>query len=206
MPTLLLIRHGENEYTKSGKLAGRLAGVHLNQEGKNQALQLATTLQHQKLKAVYASPLSRTMETAQAIAEAQNLEPIAVEGLQELNFGEWQGKSLKQLSRSKLWHQVQTTPSQVGFPGGETFMDAQVRMVNTINSLLKQHKAKDCIACVGHSDMIKLYLTHALGLTLDNFQRIVIHTAAISTIHIEAGQIRVINMNVYPENFKPKAA
>ena len=68
MPAILLIRHGENEYVKTGRRAGRKDGVHLNEKGRAQAQALAEALAHIPLKAVYSSPLDRTMETAAPLA------------------------------------------------------------------------------------------------------------------------------------------
>lgn len=80
MPLLLLVRHAENEYTRKGRLAGRLPAVHLNQTGKEQANALAKTLEKAPLKAIYSSPLERAVETAEPIATAHQLEVILHEG------------------------------------------------------------------------------------------------------------------------------
>ena len=74
MPLLLLIRHGENEYVKTGKMAGRAPGVHLNERGRKQAAELAEALKQVPLKAIYSSPLERALETAEPLAEGHKLE------------------------------------------------------------------------------------------------------------------------------------
>ena len=73
MPVILLIRHGENDYVKKQRLAGRMAGVHLNQNGQKQAQALAETLGRAPIKAIYSSPLERAMETAAPLAQALGL-------------------------------------------------------------------------------------------------------------------------------------
>ncbi|MEN9564382.1 MAG: hypothetical protein RIR73_2626, partial [Chloroflexota bacterium] len=73
MPLLLLIRHGENEYVKTGKMAGRLPGVHLNEKGQKQAQALGEALREVPIKAIYVSPLERAMETAAPISESHKL-------------------------------------------------------------------------------------------------------------------------------------
>ena len=91
MTTIYLIRHGENEFVKQNKLAGWLPGVHLNETGLAQAQGLAQRMEHVQLDAVYASPLERTMQTAEPLAKTQGL-PIQVrEGLGEVRIGNWQG-------------------------------------------------------------------------------------------------------------------
>jgi len=195
MPTILLIRHGENEYVAKGRLAGRLPGVHLNDHGKAQAQALGKTLANAPIKAVYASPLDRTMETAQPIAEALGMEVIPEPGLLEVDFGDWQDKTLKQLRRRKLWRTVQNSPSLTRFPEGETFANAQQRIVGAIEKLSQKHKPQDLIVCVSHSDIIKLAVAYYLGLHIDLFQRLMVAPASISTLHIGEGFARVINYN-----------
>ena len=105
MAIILLIRHGENDWVGK-KLAGRLPGVHLNQNGLNQAKGLAATLQNLPIKAIYSSPLERAMETAQPLADVKKMEISICENLSEINFGGWQGKSIKQMRSLKLWESV----------------------------------------------------------------------------------------------------
>src|SRR6266542_5939766 len=97
MPLLLLIRHGENEYVKTGKMAGRLPGIHLNERGQKQAQALGEALKDVPIKAIYSSPLERAMETAEPIATSHKLEIVQEPGLRDANVGKWEGKSLKAL-------------------------------------------------------------------------------------------------------------
>lgn len=187
MTTIYFIRHGENDYIgKSPKLAGWIPGVHLNDRGHAQAKALAEILRPIQFKALYASPLERTMETAEPIASTQGLRVEACEGLGEIRYGRWEGQSLKVLSKRKLWPVIQNTPSLARFPDGESFVEAQNRVVAEIDSLRVIHKsAKASIACVTHADIIKLIIAHYLGLPLDLFQRIVVMPASISILHID---------------------
>jgi probable phosphoglycerate mutase len=203
MPVVLLIRHGENEYVKKGRLAGRKPGVHLNEKGRAQANALAEALKGVPIKAVYSSPIDRTMETAAPLAEIHKLEVVEVPGLLEVDFGDWQDKTLKQLARRKLWKTVQQAPSQVRFPGGETFANAQIRIVNAIQELAAGHKPKDIFVCVGHSDMIKLAVSYFIGQPLDLFQRLTVQPASVTTLHISPEHgARLINLNHIPYRLK----
>ena len=201
MPTILFIRHGENEYVAKGRLAGRLHGVSLNENGRHQSEMLAKALAKAPVKAVYSSPLARCMETAAPLAQALGLQVIPRPGLQEIDFGGWQDKTLKQLRRRKLWRTVQANPSRMRFPEGESFAEAQTRIVTEVEELCARHKPKDLIACFSHSDAIKLALSYYLGLSLDLFQRLVISPASISTIHIHEEGVRIINVNAGPSLF-----
>lgn len=192
--TVLLIRHGENEWTESHKLAGRTPSVHLNNYGRLQAKALGKRLANTKLAAIYASPLERTMETARAIAKHHRLEVMARSGILEVDYGDWTGQAIKKLSKNKSWPIIQFYPSGTGFPGGETMYQMQARMVQEINSLVVKHPGQT-IAIVGHADLIKSAVAHYLGVHFDLFQRIVISTASISTISFYPMGPRIITVN-----------
>lgn len=198
MPIVMLIRHGQNQYVKTGRLAGRKPGVHLNETGHAQATALADALKDTPIKAVYASPLERTMETAKPIAKAKGLKVSKRKGLLELDMGDWQDKTIKSLAKRKLWQTVQNNPARMRFPNGETFADAQHRIAMEIEKILSEHKPKDMLVCVGHSDMIKLAVAYYLGLPLDLFQRLTVSPASVSTLHIGSGAARLINLNHMP--------
>ena len=209
MPTIFLIRHGENEYVAKGRLAGRLPGVHLNETGKKQAEAVAKAFAEAPIKAVYSSPMERCMETAQPLAAALKMEVIPRDGIIEVDFGEWQDKTLKQLRRRKLWKVVQASPSRMCFPGGETFANAQQRIVKELETLAEQHDPKNLIACFSHSDLIKLAVSYYLGQPIDLFQRIMIAPASISTLHLGEMGAQIINVNhnaanLHLSHHKPK--
>ncbi len=196
MTSIYLIRHGENEFVGKGKLAGWLPGIRLNEKGRKQAQAMAELFKEVKLKAVYASPLERTMETAQPLADAQNLKITQAPGIGEIQFGTWQGKSLKVLRKRKLWPVVQNAPSLARFPEGESFPEAQARAVAEIEKLRSNHRGKkDAIACVSHSDVIKLIVAHYLGLPLDLFQRLHIAPASVTALWVDDQISRLIYLN-----------
>ncbi|MGD2057731.1 MAG: histidine phosphatase family protein [Anaerolineales bacterium] len=196
MTLIYLIRHGHNAYVEKGRLAGRLPGVHLSDRGRAQADKLGELLAGSDLKAVYASPLERAMETAEPIATAAGLSVIPNDGLLETDCGKWQGKTLKALHRRKLWPIVQAAPSRARFPEGESFLEAQARIVSELEKLRhRHHQKKAIIACVFHSDPIKLAIAHYLGMPLDMFQRIVVEPASISALAIGSNHVRLLRLN-----------
>jgi len=181
MTTLLLIRHGQNDFV-GRRLAGRLPGVHLNEHGRQQAQTIALALCKAPIKAIYTSPLERAVETAEPLSQALNL-PIQIRpGLIELDFGKWTGKTGKQLARTKLWKVVQETPSKMVFPAGESFVQAQQRIAADLESIAALHDDKDLVACFSHSDAIKLAVAYFLGMPLDNFQRLAIDVTSITSL------------------------
>ena len=207
MPILLLIRHGENEYTKTGKLAGRLPGVHLNERGQKQAEELGKALAEIPIKAIYSSPLERAMETAKPIAQARKLDVIQEPGLLESNVGKWQGQSIRKLALTKYWKIVQRAPSRAGHPGGESFLQTQTRITSTLDAICAKHKPRDIVVCTFHSDPIKLAVAHYLGLPLDNFQRLGCDTGSVTALAIGEMGAQLLWLNRRPPlalNFNKK--
>ena len=195
MPLFLLVRHGENNHVKTGRLAGRLPGVHLNDKGRQQAGLLAEKLASVPIKAVYSSPLERALETATPIAAALNMPVIENAGLIETDYGEWQNQKLKGLSRLKSWRLVQTAPSVMRFPAGERFADAQMRIANTLLNILPQHEPKDVVICVSHADPIKLAVAYFIGLPLDMFQRLSVSPASVTVLALGESGGRLLALN-----------
>ena len=195
MPLFLLVRHGENDYVKKGRLAGRLPGVHLNEKGLEQARKVAEKLKGAPVKAIFSSPMERAMETAEPIAQALGLEIVTRPGLIEVDVGEWQDKKLKGLSRLKIWRIVQNRPSLMRFPGGETFLEAQFRICKELLDLAEQHDPKDLLVCVSHSDPIKLAVAYFIGLPLDSFQRLAVSPASITALFLGQGASHLLTLN-----------
>jgi len=198
MPTFLLIRHGENDYVKTGRMAGRARGVHLNEKGQKQAAELAEALRSVPLAAIYSSPLERSVETAEPIGRARGLEVQLVPGLIETDIGEWQGAELKKLTRLPAWRIVQRAPSRFRFPGGEAFIEQQTRLVSEIERLVAQHGPQDIVAVIFHADPIKLVLAHYLGMPLDYFQRLACGTGSVSVLMLTESAAMVQRINVVP--------
>ncbi len=116
--------------------------------------------------------------------------------LTEIDYGSWQGRTLKQLRRRKLWPAVQNRPSLARFPEGESFAEAQIRICSELIALSRQHKKKDLIAAVSHADIIKLAAAYFIGLPLDQFQRLMVFPASITTLHVTDNHAALINLNL----------
>jgi len=192
---ILLIRHAVNEYVATGKLAGRLDGVHLNDDGKLQAKALGERLADAPIKHIYYSKLDRTQETAEAIhAHHQNIPLEVNNGILEVDYGDWQDMKINDLRKRKMWEVIQEYPTRAYFPNGESMRAVQNRVIDEIESLVKKHP-NQMIALVFHADLIKMTVAHYLGVHLDNFQRIVISPASISTLILGHSRPFVGNVN-----------
>ncbi len=194
MALILLIRHGENEYTRTGKLAGWTRGVGLNEAGHKQAQALVGRLKPLPIKHIYSSPLERARETAAPLAEALGIKVEVREALGEVRYGEWTGKSLRRLARQKLWRVVQGLPSAMQFPAGETLRGVQLRLVDELERIAAAHP-KDLTAIFAHSDPIKMAVAFYLGMPLDLFQRIQIQTCSVTMLRLGQGAPSLVKLN-----------
>jgi broad specificity phosphatase PhoE len=221
VPTFLLVRHGDNDLIKQGRLGGRLPGVHLNETGRTQAQATARVIAQAKTQAdtqtaarkqaqkptespvwkLYSSPMERAVETAEPIAQALGLEIVIRPGLLETDCGDWAGKTVKSRRRLKAWREIQNNPSQFRFPGGESFVECQQRIVGEFEFLRTQHAPKDIVICISHADPLKLLVAHYLGLPFDNFQRLSIDPASITILHLDESASRLLALNVVPSFF-----
>src|SRR4051812_7573813 len=192
---VFLVRHGQTPTTGT-TLPGRANGLHLADKGREQATLVAERLApfKGKVAAVYASPLERTRETAAPIAKQLGLRVRASRGLLECDFGEWTGRELKGLMKLPEWKQVQRYPSGFRFPAGESFVDMQTRMVDTVHRLVESHRGKVVVA-VSHADPIKAAVAHAVGTHLDLFQRIVVSPCSVTAIAYGAESPVVLCVN-----------
>lgn len=200
MTTVLLVRHGRTNANSTGILAGRSPGVELDEVGQAQAVAAAARIAKVPLRAVVTSPLRRCRQTAQALtADREAPTPVVEQGLIECGYGQWTGRSLKDLSKEKLWQTVQQQPSAVRFPDGESMVEMSARAVTAIRGwdrrLAEQYDDNAVWVAVSHGDVIKAILADALGMHLDAFQRILVDPASISVIRYLGSRTFVLTMN-----------
>jgi probable phosphoglycerate mutase len=191
---VLLVRHGHTTSTGS-VLPGRAAGLSLSDTGRTQAERTAELVADgTTVDAVYTSPLERARQTAAPIAAATGRRAKVDRGLIECDFGDWTGEQLATLMKKPEWSTVQRSPSSFRFPGGESFVEMQLRIVSTIDRLRAAHPG-GTIVCVSHADPIKAAIAHSIGTHLDLFQRIVISPASISVLAFQANGPIVLSVN-----------
>lgn len=207
MATVILVRHGRTAANAAGVLAGRAGGVRLDSTGRDQAARAAARLAAVPLVAVVSSPLERCRQTARLILERQSGSPVAPieKDITECDYGQWQGRSLRELAAEKLWTVVQTQPSAAAFPGGESLAAMQSRSVSAIRrhdaAFEAEHGPGAVWAAVSHGDVIKSILADALGMHLDLFQRISIGPASVSVVRYGPARPEVIATNTDSGDF-----
>ena len=199
MSTVLLVRHGLTAMT-GPILAGRTPDVHLDERGQKQAAALAERLAVVPLTAVVTSPLERCVETADAIRAAQaaaGREPqwVVEDGLVEAGYGDWTGRPIKELAKDPLWKVVQTQPSAVRFPGGEALSEMSVRAIAAVREWDKRLGADAVWVACSHGDIIKSIIADALGLHLDQFQRVVVDPCSVSVVRYTDTRPYVLRTN-----------
>ncbi|MCF7553470.1 MULTISPECIES: histidine phosphatase family protein [Pseudonocardia] len=186
MPTLILVRHGRSTSNTSGVLAGRTAGVELDDKGRGQAEQLVERLAPVPIAAIVTSPLTRCAQTVEPLAKARGLDPSVEPDLTEVDYGEWTGRELKDLAKEDLWRVVQAHPSAAVFPGGEGLAQMQCRAVAAIRRwdrrIAEEHGPNAVWVACSHGDPIKSVVADAMATHLDNFQRIVVDNCSLSVI------------------------
>lgn len=195
MTVVLLVRHGENDWVKKKRLAGWLPGVHLNENGRRQAYEASLRLATQPVSALYSSPVTRCVETAEYFAAQYDLPVIRHDDFGEVRYGKWEGKKIRKLAKKRRWKIVQFFPSRMRFPDGEALLEVQYRAVQALETLSKQH-ASEIVMIVSHADLLKLVLAHYLGVHIDLFQRLVVSPASVSVLQLSrSGFIRVLRVN-----------
>ena len=203
MATVILVRHGRTTANASGVLAGRTAGVSLDDVGRAQAAATGERLAAVPVVAIVSSPLERCKQTAAAVAAAQTGRPsrLTDKGLTECDYGEWQGRDLKTLAKEPLWKTVQTQPSAAVFPGGEAMTAMQARAVAAVRrrdaAFEAEHGAGAVWVAVSHGDVIKSVLADALGMHLDLFQRLHVDPASVSIIRYTPTRPFVLASNTH---------
>jgi probable phosphomutase (TIGR03848 family) len=194
--TVLLLRHGRTTANATGELAGRRP-VELDDVGRAQALGAGSRLRALPLVAVVSSPLPRCRRTVElALPEAQVIED---DGLIECGYGDWEGKQLKELVKDPLWPVVQVHPSAAVFPNGEAMAEMSARAVATVRrwdaKISAEHGPEALWVACSHGDVIKAIVADALGLHLDQFQRIVVDPASVSVISYTPTRPFVVRVN-----------
>jgi probable phosphomutase (TIGR03848 family) len=199
MTLVLIVRHGLTASTGKA-LTGWMPGISLDDRGQQQAAAVGERLADVPLAAIVSSPLERCQQTAGIIGDRHAGEPLPVQledRLGECRYGDWTGKSLRQLSRDPLWRVVQAHPSAVRFPGedGESMLAMQQRAVTAVRDWNAKLGPDAVYLVCSHGDVIKAILADALGMHLDMSQRIQVDPCSLSIIRYTTLRPFVLRMN-----------
>ncbi|MBS1816897.1 MAG: histidine phosphatase family protein [Acidobacteria bacterium] len=193
MTTFLLIRHGLTDAV-GNLMTSHEPGVHLNATGRDQAASLPRRLGNVPLHAIYASPLERTRETAQPVADARglsvNIEPRFI----EVDFGGWTNRRFADMATDPHWQLYNNFRGVTRPPSGEGLIDVQRRTVDALLDLEAKHPDQ-VVAVFSHADTLRAILLYFLGMPVDFVQRLDLAPARISVLQLGAWAPRVLQVN-----------
>ena len=197
---LVLIRHAHSESNASGVLSGRIPNVHLSPKGIKQSEELSARLGSFPVAQLRISPMERCFETISpwlngcVLSANSKFVPMIDPNLNEVDYGQWSGKRLVYLARKKEWKTVQESPSRMYFPEGEGIAAMQSRAMSAVHQAASLPDSKVAVF-VSHGDVIKSIVASALGMHLDEFQRIVIDPASVSILEFSGIKPRILLVN-----------
>lgn len=191
-----LIRHGETQWNREGRYQGA-TDIELSEEGKAQAELLAKRFQYMPLDAIYVSPLKRAMRTAEAVGKATGITPIVDEHFKEINFGEWEGYSIPELTEKygESYTKFFENPFQNPFPGEGSFDKVRERSVAGFEALLEKHQGEN-VAIVSHGGLLRVMLVGIMGMDINFYRKTWMTNTSITTVEVmENGKRLLMTLN-----------
>ena len=198
--TVLFVRHAHTAAI-GVELCGRKAGYPLSLFGQTQSEDLGLALGATPLAAIYSSPLERAQATARAIALHQSCGVDTREELNEIDFGNWSGRTFAALDGDPAWHTFNRARGRAVVPGGEQPAAAQERIVDATAHLAAMHRGQ-VIALVTHSDLVRFALLHYLSRPLDAYDSLAIDPASVSVITLSSHDATILCINSEGDSLK----
>jgi probable phosphoglycerate mutase len=194
--TILLVRHGQTEWNRVERFRGH-ADVPLNENGMSQAKATGRRIVELcRPVALYSSPLSRAVSTAEAIGGFAGL-PVQIHpSLTDINYGAWQGLTpdearIRWPKTVDLWFK---NPQLVHIPGGESLEDLRIRAMNGVAELATRHSGQT-IVLVAHTVLNRIILLGVLGIGNERFWRIQQEPCAINIFEFKDGEYTLVSLN-----------
>lgn len=190
-----VVRHGQTAWNLEEVFRGRM-DIPLDETGKKEVHLAGEAIKDETLHAIYSSPLSRSMETAENISKFQNVEVTPLDAIIDISYGEWEGVGLVEVQKKypdlyDLWLKA---PHKVTFPNGESLEAVRVRTMGAIENLLEKHTNEN-IALVAHRVPNKVICCSLIGIDMSNFWRIQQDTASTNLFKYKDGQWTISYLN-----------
>ncbi len=198
MTTLLLVRHGETDWNRSGQIMGEQP-IPLNQNGEADAQRLADLLRSRSLRTIYSSPVLRARQTAEILASAVRL-PVRVDrGLTEINVGEWVGRFWRELTDDLVRRNFYSNPQDSRPPGGETLREVQTRVVSFVEGAMAEALSTSGdtgpLLLVSHADVVRAIIAHYLQWDLQTIRQVRIDHASLTALKVADGLADLLFLN-----------
>lgn len=195
MVRFILIRHGQTGWNREVRFRGRI-DIDLDETGMRQAQAVADRLADSDASVIYSSPLKRAMATAEPIGLRLGLQIVPLEGINDMNFGSWEGRSIDEVKEQdkKLFDMWRYSPEKLRIPGGETLDDVRQRVAATVDDLAAKHD-DDTVLLVTHRVVCKVLLCYLLGLDNSHFWQIAQDTTAVNRFQVAGGRSTVTLIN-----------
>ena len=195
MTQVHLVRHGQTAWNAELIFRGR-RDIELNERGQKEASAIAGALRHKNLDAIYASPLTRALETARPLAALLHREIMPIQGLTDINYGDWEGVPYNEIKARypdllATWEQE---PDLVRFPHGETLDEVRERSYGVLRELAEKH-ANESILIVTHRVVNKVLLCAVLGLSTAHFWNIKQDTGCINVLEYSNQRFVLCQLN-----------
>ncbi|HEY8618324.1 histidine phosphatase family protein [Phenylobacterium sp.] len=191
--TVFLVRHGSTDHL-GRRISGRMEGVALNALGREEAGRAAERLRGEGVTALYTSPVQRTRETAAALGQALELDPVVDERLIEIDFGSWTGAAFADLDADPEWRRWNEARSTARAPGGEAMDEVQARLGDFVAEVARRHPGER-VCAVSHADAIKALLASVLGFSLDRHWALEISPGSVSVLCAGDWGMKVLSVN-----------
>jgi probable phosphoglycerate mutase len=193
MTRILLIRHAATA-TVGRQLAGRTEDAALSSAGSAHARRLARALSAEKIASVYTSPRQRARQTADLLAASWRTRAACVPELDEVDYGEWSGRTIEELRGVGRWQAFNTIRSCTSIPNGELMIAVQARIVAFLQSLRERHPVES-VAVITHAEVIRAALVYYLGAPLDVMLRLEVSPGSVSVLQIDESGPSVLCVN-----------
>ena len=195
MNSIYLVRHGQTAWNKEEIFRGR-TDVPLDETGLKQAELAAEYFREMYIDAIYSSPLSRALQTAQKIAQFHNLKIQPLSGIIDMSFGKWEGRPHQEIRENdrETYRRWIEEPHLVRLPGGEGLDDVRARVMAALEEVIREHPEKTLVL-VSHRVICKVLICAILGLDNSHFWQIAQDTTAINLIQYRKGKYILSLMN-----------
>lgn len=196
MPILLLIRHGETDWNRSGRVMGDQA-IPLNQAGERQAQACAEVLSGTPISGIFTSPVLRAVQTAEILSRPHGMPLQHISALREIGVGHWINRYWKDFADDPAKRDWYTQPDLARPAGGETLREVQLRAVASVEQVIQCLQDKPSVF-VSHGDVIRAILAHYLHLDLAVLRQATIDHASVSGLELMGHTAHLLFLNHRP--------